>query len=111
MISFEVFVCLLIYQKLAIVRQMDVIRDWNLLFSNEALCRVHSAADRHKRAPGVPCIMNVITCDGIGKLMRELHMSPSLLIGHLQSIGWAGRLEFVERLSNAYNWCAMEQGG
>ena len=90
---------------------MDVVRDWNLFFSNEALCRVYSDADRHKRAPGVPCIMNAVSHRGLNRQMRELCMPPGQLISYLQSIGWSGRLEFVERLSMVYNWWAVEQGG
>ena len=104
--SFEEYTCYYIC-----IVAMDAIRDWNLLFSNEAMCRVYSVADRHERASGVPCIMNAITRCGLNRYVSELKMSPSQLIGHLQSIGWAGRLEFVERLSVVYNWWAVEQGG
>ncbi len=89
----------------------DAVRDWNLLFSNEALGRVYSPVDRHKRAAGVPCIMSAVSHRGTSSQIRELHMSPSQLIGHLKAIGWAGRVEFVERLSAVHNRHMISQGG
>jgi hypothetical protein len=90
---------------------MDAVREWNQLFSNEALCRVYSPEDRHKRASGVPCIMNVIAHGDLIGCVRELRLSPSQLICHLRAIGWAGRVEFVSRLSEMYNRRKIESGG
>lgn len=89
----------------------DSSRDWNLLFSNEALCRVHDDGDRYKRAPGVPCMYSAIMNPAVVNYVNELRMPPSALIGYLKSIGWCGRREFVERLSIVYNQRKVESGG
>lgn len=86
-------------------------RIWDMMFSEAAICG--SAGKSNRRAAGIPGIMNAITMcrNGSARDVSELDMSPNLLIGHLLTIGWAGRMEFVGRIRVAYSQWRATSGG
>jgi hypothetical protein len=89
----------------------DSVGEWNKLFSNEALGLVCDENNRYKRARCVPGLLRVMMDREISSAVSELNMSPGMLICHLQSIGWYGRLKFLKRISIAYNNKKMDTGG
>lgn len=95
---------------------------WDAMFSSAALdvgvdevCNSVGGSGNSRRAVGIPGIMNAISIGRASLLltgeMRELGMAPSILIGHLLSIGWAGRMEFAGRIRVAYAQWRAASGG
>lgn len=83
---------------------------WDVMFSNAAMGIECPRTESNKRAIGIPGIMNAIAIRPT-TTMNELGVSPSILIGYLWSIGWAGRYEFAARLKIAYSQHVLNSGG